>query len=468
MQASVTQSADQSAAAGFEATLADWHGVLDRPAATPEALLANLRDLYQAIYATDFDRLQVSDVSHLAHAAIEDLFDLGLRLRDRLPEWRQQGLLTHEVATAARNAIRVLRYTCDIVGEVANGYERLAPGAAPHRGFEGPAHWTLMNPSLASSERPQLRSGDVVLVRGQLHNSAAIARVGDIDSQFSHVGIVHLDDDRQAWMVEALIEDGASLTPLDEALAHGLGRAMLFRHRDAALAARASRLIHDRVAASRQPFGRWIPYDFSMQVAGTDELFCSKLVRLAYAQASAGTIMLPTFHTRIDMKNRDFVERIGVTAVETFAPADLEVEPQFDLIAEWRDYRATSALRLQDLIMSKLFDWMDQHGYVFEEDAGIRAIEVFGGLSGVMPGFIKDGLSRWIPKVPSNMSTRTIGVIAMLHKTAQPLLERLQAFEAEHIQLTGRPLHPREAQLELEKIRRASNGRIGYLVIKPA
>ena len=38
---------------------------------------------------------------------------------------------------------------------------------------------------------------------------------------------------------------------------------------------------------------------------------------------------LPTFTTRYDMKNRDFVDRVGVTARETFAPADIELEPDF-------------------------------------------------------------------------------------------------------------------------------------------
>ena len=450
----------------FENTLADWHGVLDRSAPTSAALVGNLEDLYGAIYHTDFSALRVDDVAHVAHAAIEDLFDLGLRLRDRLPEWHAQGLLTPEAALAARNAIRVLRYTCDIVGEVGGGYPRLAPGAVTFKGFAGPTDWTLMHPGLATAERLQFRSGDVLLVRGQLHNSAAIARVGDVDSQFSHIGLVHVDGRGQPWMVEALIEDGATLTPLDQALSHGLGRAILFRHRDAGLATRAAHAMYDRVEASLGSSGRWIPYDFTMQLDGADELFCAKLVRQAFADASRRAVLLPTFHTRIDMKNRDFVERIGVTAVETFAPADMEVEPGFDVVAEWRDYRVTSKLRLQDLIMSKLFDWMDEHGYVLEDDAGIRAIEVLGGISGALPAVVKDWLRPWVPKVPSNMTTRTIGAIAMLHKTAQPLLDRLLALEAEQLEATGRPLHPRQAQIELERLRRAGNGRIGYLVAK--
>ena len=454
------------AIAHFEQVLTRWHGFVDRPADSSDALVHNLEGLYQAIYTTDFEAFKVAEVDHIAQAAMDDLFDFALRLRDRVPEWHHQGLLDHDASSAVRNAIRVLRYTCDIVGEVASGYPRLAPGEKTHKGFEGPPSWTMMHPAHAVGTQLEFRSGDVLLVRGQLHNSAAIARVGDIDSQFSHVGLVHVDEDRQPWMVEALIEDGASITPLDRALGHGLGRAVLFRHRDGHVASTASHLIHERVTKANARFGGWIPYDFTMQLDGYDELFCSKLVRQAYDEATGGKLLLPTFATRLAMQNRDFLERIGATAVETFAPADFEVEPSFDLVAEWRDYRVTSHIRMQDLIMSKLFDWMDEHGYVFEEDAKIRGIEVLGGIAGIMPGFVKDAISGVVPKVPSNMSTRTVGAIAMLHKTAQPILERLLAEEARHIKDTGRPLHPRLVQADLERMRAASPGRIGYLVLK--
>lgn len=446
--------------------MAAWHGLVLRPADTPAALVRNLEDLYTAVYTTDFGAFRVSEVDHIAHAAIEDLFDLSLRLRDRIPEWKARGLMVEGAPVALRNAIRVLRYTCDILGEVAHGYQRLGPGEHTYKGFEGPENWTLMHPALESGARPHFRSGDVLLVRGQLHNSAAIARVGDIDSQFSHVGLVHIDENREPWVVEALIEDGASITPLDKALSHGLGRAVLFRHRDRAIAEEASRWMHEHVRTVNSRFGGWIPYDFTMKLGSYDELFCSKLVRQAYDQATGGRLLLPTFTTQLAMKNRDFLDRIGATAVETFAPADIEVEPTFDVVAEWRDYRITPRLRMQDLIMSKLFDWMDQYGYVFEDDAKIRAIEVLGGIARIMPNFVKDAISGVVPKVPSNMTRSTVGAIAMLHKTAEPILERLMAEEASHIRATGRPLHPGHVLSDLEAMREASSGRIGYLVLK--
>ena len=53
----------------------------------------------------------------------------------------------------------------------------------------------------------------MLLVRGMLHNSAAVARVGDVDTQFSHMALVHVDRDGRHWAIESLIEEGAVVAP---------------------------------------------------------------------------------------------------------------------------------------------------------------------------------------------------------------------------------------------------------------
>ncbi len=447
------------------AAIGRWRAIVARPAAGSADLIANMQALYQAVYDTDFAALDPAEVKRIARPAADELFDLYLTLRDRILEWQAQGLMRDAAPLAVRNAMRILRYTVDIVGEVANDYQRLGPGERTYRAFEGPPDWTLMHPALRVGERPVLQAGDVLLVRGKLHNSAAIARIGDADSQFSHVGLVHVDEDGQRWMIEALIEEGSIWSPIDKTLDHGLGRAVLFRHRDAALAHRAAVFAAEHVARSRAGLFGGIPYDFSMELAGDDQFFCSKLVRHGFVKASGGAMSLPSFPTRLAMTNRDFFERIGVTAVDTIAPADFEVEPAFDIVAEWRDYRVTSAIRMQDLLMSKLFDWMDAHGYRFREGLGISLMALLGRLTSWSPDFVKNILV-WIgfPKIPSNMPARTIATIGMLHQTAQPILERLLALEMQRIESTGRPLHPREVQEELERYRAHSGNRIGYLV----
>jgi hypothetical protein len=61
------------------------------------------------------------------------------------------------------------------------------------------------------------------------------------------------------------------------------------------------------------------------------------------------------------------------------------------------------------------------------------------------------------------MSSSTIKAVAMLHKTAEPLLAELQALERRSIDRTGTPLHARDVYAYLERKRADANGKIGYL-----
>jgi hypothetical protein len=424
-------------------------------------LRANLGTIYKRLFLADLTRYDMAGQRKTAIHGMQSLFELRLGLRNRIADWEKRGFMTREVQKALRDVFRVTRYACDMLGEINAGHEKLAEGGKPRRGFTGADANVLVNPAYHTGEDLAFQAGDVLMVRGQAHNSAAIARIGDIDSQFSHVGMVYADGDGGLHKVEALIEAGSVVTPLETALDHGLGRAVLFRHRDSALAARAAKAIHDHVAKRRM---RRIWYDFTMALEGYKQLYCSKLVRLAFLMGSRGDVSLPAYTTRLDMKNRDFLDRVGVSTFETFAPGDFEIDPRFDVVAEWADYRVTSSLRNQDMIATKLFEFMEDHNYKFEEDTTIRLIGWLGRISAHFSESAKDMMADVVPKVPPNMKRKTIAVIAMLHKTAQPLLEQLQEIERAEIARTGHPPHPRDTLAYLDEVRRVSGGRIGYLV----
>lgn len=442
--------------------IARYRAIARRPVTRSSELVANLRLIYQSIFAIDFDRYDPAAVARSAPQIISELFDLRVELREHIADWQARGLMRQDAQTALRDCFRIVRYASDIVGEVMNGFDRLGSGEEPHRAFSGPGMSTLVNRRFDTGAPLPFRSGDVLLVRGVRHNSAAIARLGDVDSQFSHAAIVYVDGEGNPFLVEALIEDGSVVTPLADALAHGVARAILFRPRDAAVARRAADLIHDRVSRS-VALGKPIPYDFSMQLKSYKRLFCSKLVRQAFDHGSAGRMLLPTFPTRFNA-NRDFYRRIGVKTPLSFAPGDLEIEPHLDLVAEWQDFRGTARVRMQDLLMTKLFEWMELRDWRFREDWPVFLVSVFGRVAAGMSERAKTLVSGVVPKIPPHMRRRTIATIAMLHQTAEPLLAKLEAMEAERVQRTGRPLHPREAFALLEKERRNSGGRIGYLV----
>jgi len=435
-----------------------------RSASSAQDLTANLDQVYNAVLNVNFDRYDVHELAKAAPELMAAIFALKIRLHEQIHDWHKRGFMSLNVQRSIRNFFRVARYVTDMLGELNSGYKQLAPGEKTERAFRGTKLNTLINPAFDAGKDLPFKAGDILLTRGMHHNSAAIARIGDVDSQFSHISIIHTDESGKQWVVESLIEKGATITSLDDALHHGLGRCVIFRHNNAAFARRAAAEVYDVVRRSRGRGGARIWYDFSMKLSGYKELYCSKLVRQAFDLASDGKVMLPTFKTRFDMKNRDFIERIGVRTKETFAPADIELEPHFDLVAEWRDYRITSRLRLQDLLMDKLFAWMDEYGYKFQEDLPIRLIGIFGRLSSRLSDRARALVADVLPEVPPNMRRSTIQAVAMLHKTAEPLLADLQVLEQQNIDRYGRPLHAREVFEHLEHYRRAENRRIGYLV----
>jgi Permuted papain-like amidase enzyme, YaeF/YiiX, C92 family len=443
--------------------IADVTALAQQPVTSTEQLTRLLSSVYQAILGTDLNAYDPVTIKPQVPRLRQDLFALRGLLRGRIKAWHAAGLMDHDTQQSLRDCLRAARFAGDMLGELSIDYAQLPEGGSPLKAFTG-AGLTLVAPAFDTDELAAYRSGDVLLVRGMHHNSAAIARIGDVDSQFSHVCIIHIDRTGKQWVVESLIEDGAVINSLGHSLSHGNGRAMLFRHPDAKLAAQASQIAYDHV---RRTYGTWkrrILYDFTMRLDDRRSLFCSKLIWLAFSRASKGKLQLPLFTTRFDMKNRDFLDRIGVKAVETYAPGDTEIEPRFDLVAEWQDFRVTSRLRTQDLIMVKLFEWMEVHGYTFKQDLMIRLIGWFGRLAAHLSEDAKNMLASIIPKVPINMKRKTIAAVAMLHKTAEPLLAEIRTHEVEQIARTGRPLHPRQIYEILEQIRMRSDGRIGYLV----
>lgn len=449
---------------GLEQTIARIGSLADRPIDSTHELQAFLRQAYHLIHDVNVHDLDIGSLKASAPALLHRLFAARMALRDRIPHWYAQGVLHRPAEAALRDLFRLMRYAGDMLGEIGIANARLGPNEKTRRAFSGRNYNTLVHPSYFNGHDIPFRSGDVLLVRGFAHNSAAIARIGDVDTQFSHVGIVYIDPQGKHWIVEALIEDGAVVNPIEHLLEH-IGRAVLYRHKDAKLAARAAELAFRRVEASKG-WGRHIPYDFSMRLTGRRKLFCAKLVQQAYLDASNGTLALPTFKTRFDQRNGDFFKLIGVRAKETFAPGDIDIDPNFDLVAEWQDYRVTSALRRQDMVMTKFFEWMETKGDRFKPDLYVRLLTIFGRLSSYLSNGVKDLISSVIPKVPSNMKASTIATIIMLHKSAEEVMPALQELDINHVKMTGRPIHPIEFLDHLERLRLVSGGKIGYLTSK--
>lgn len=279
------------------------------------------------------------DVVELGRATAQAAFDARRRLQSRLAAMQATGSLTPACLVAARRADLAMRYFVDHLFIAL-------PQSDP---------W-LTSPGFTGLG--DLRAGDVLVTRGDALSSAGIAHMGRIDSQFSHNAMLHADDEGRLWTVEAYLERGALVQPLDDFLAHHLGRIVVVRYEDPALAAKGASLAYARIAS-----GAPIDYDAKFDGSNADELFCSEVTPWALALAG-GPTNVPLFPTVFPHdENPALFAAMGVAVDLIAAPADLLYDGRFDLIGEWRNVARLDALRRQDAVVESLFTWMERDGY---------------------------------------------------------------------------------------------------------
>ncbi|MGK5086108.1 YiiX/YebB-like N1pC/P60 family cysteine hydrolase [Bdellovibrionota bacterium FG-2] len=209
------------------------------------------------------------DLSHLdaeATGIIRNLFRSRLELRRKLALFSVAGGATEECVNSMRNVLRAVRFAEDYVGEFQvkpRPFNEKNPAVA----FAGAEPHTMVNSYyLPFDIETSVRSGDVLLSRGAAFTSAAIARIGDVDSQFSHAALVYIDPKtHEKYTIEAHIEIGVVVAPFRKYLKDGKVRSALFRFGDPELAHEAARIMYNKAKAAMDR-GKNIPYDFSLEV----------------------------------------------------------------------------------------------------------------------------------------------------------------------------------------------------------
>jgi hypothetical protein len=210
------------------------------------------------------------------------------------------------------------------------------------------------------------QSGDIILMRGQTFVSSMIARVADEATGFAHLAIIGEDNGGKKYILEALIETGVTITPYDEWMKKAREvRLVVYRHDDKKLATDAGKLIYNYSKKKLNENGL-IPYDFGMNPEDHSQLFCAELVQLAFEMASNNNLILPKYKSSFSkLIDKRFMKDIGVAKSSSFAPADIELEPNFTAVAEYRQFAALRKIKVQDAVMSSIFNWMIEKNYNF-------------------------------------------------------------------------------------------------------
>ncbi len=202
-----------------------------------------------------------------------------------------------------------------------------------------------------------LHSGDLLVSRGGAPTSALIARGNDYPGGFSHVALLHVDEKTgQARMIESHIERGVAIAPFAEYLADPKLRIMVLRLRAGLPALTADPLLPHKAAAYALDTAsrRHIPYDFAMDGGEHTAQFCSEVVAAAYEKFGVhlwtGTsyISSPTVTA--------WLGSVGVRFFETQLPADLEYDPQVQVVAEWREPATLLKAHIDDAVTDAMLE----------------------------------------------------------------------------------------------------------------
>lgn len=408
---------------------------------------SQLTSINQTLVATDKNQFTPQYLEDHGQPVIDDLFSARLAIRTRLREMIELHPMEPSCLQAIRSFFRISRFIEEYVAE-----HTLAGKSVSSRVFSDSKPSLMMNPSF---EAPNLRSGDVLLSRGNAVVSAAIARIGDDDGQFSHIALIYVDDQtKQIYTIEAHIEIGVVVAPIEKYLTDGKVRAVIFRPQDPKLAHLAAKTMYDKISRASQSKKGNIPYDFGMDLSTDKEIFCSEVASLGYSLASQmlnqTPFDVPLFKTTITMKNRTFLKDIGVMVNETFAPVDIDVDPRFELVAEWRDLTKTRDARFLDAILSSMYEWMETKNYVFDN----TFFDIMKSVTGwsARKTFLFSPLLK--DKFPRNMKLSALNAMISLGDVGGDLLNIVKTANDNELRQTGLSLTHMQIKVMLEEIRR--------------
>ncbi|MEK6624224.1 MAG: YiiX/YebB-like N1pC/P60 family cysteine hydrolase, partial [Bdellovibrionota bacterium] len=362
---------------GLREVLFELHDQLATPVETHRQCFQGAERYYQKLFTLSSDSAQLlkynaGDIEEMVQAT----FKTKLIIREYLKQLDFKQSFSDKCYHSVRALLRALRYAEDYLVELNSLYENISD-EKKYVTLSGKPPYLMVNPNLTFRDHNDLQSGDVILSRGNAYTSAAIARIGEDDAQFSHVSFVYKDPKGKLWTSEAHIEIGSVVAPIETHLAQGNARTVVFRFQDQAIAHKAAEYMF-KLVQKKSLTGKNVPYDFGMNYKDSSELFCSEVVSKGFMDI--GNIDVPMYKTKFAEGLIPFLQQLGIKVdestvqdFETFAPGDLEVDARFSVVAEWRNPLKMKQSRMKDAILTKMFEWMEKLNYKFETTGKMTA-----------------------------------------------------------------------------------------------
>lgn len=258
------------------------------------------------------------------------------------------------------------------------------------------------------------------------------------------------------YTIEAHIELGVIAKPLTANIAEMNSRDAVFRFQDQKAAHLAAQYMYFKALAISKT-GKNIDYDFSMNMKDTHSLFCSEVVSSGFSHSSKGKIEIPMFKSSLTERNLNFEHAINVYQNDSFLPGDIEIDPRFTMIAEWKDWSKMRDLHEKDAILRSMLSWMNDKNYQFDQskNSSVWFKKNIGYAMRRIP--LIDLLVK--DKMPLNMSRDLIGLFTILDQVGGSLQFILQQYNDLYIQKTGGTLPSQEWMMSVLEVVREKDSK---------
>jgi hypothetical protein len=411
------------------------------------ACIPYLKQLELQIDSLDVKKLPKEEVLRDAEEIARNSWEIRATLHRRLSEFSKDCVLQ------IQSTFRQFRFIEDYLLELSRRVTHLTPTEIDFQKEPVPIKDNSVSfYQFSSSGSSEIKSGDLLITRGVSFLSSMIARLGQRPTQFSHVVMAYEDpQSKKMQTIESYVGVGVAFYDMDFALKNENARILWLRAKDEDLGRKGALMMGKMVKESLDAKNP-IKYDYSLDFEDPTTMSCAEVSQIAFQLSSDGSFKIPLYPNELSASN-SITQRLELKEGETYEPGDMEIDPRFELIGEFRDLRLTRDSRQKDAIMTALFQWMEQKDYVLKDN--FKSKMAGGLIYNVRRTFMWPLVKRVLrvddfsKEIPRNM----LKTVTLINELGEVLLKELKHRDLEFEKKHGVPMSYMDFYRVLEDLR---------------
>lgn len=405
-----------------------------------------LTEIQQHFKDLRWEQYSNSELTTIAKRALQVSWTLRLAIHQQLATNGK------ECALLARDVFHRGRDFEDFLGEFAYSQTPLSPEQLDFQSQPIPIYDRAAYPPYfvrqdVDEARFQLRTGDLMLARGTSYLSAIVTQISDNRSHFSHMVLTSPNSETGALgTVESYIGIGVKAYDIEFALKNDNARLLVLRPKNAALGAKAAQFAQQAAHAN-------IPYDYASDFKDYSKMSCVEVGVFAYDKASEGKVHIPAQPAHLNVHNQNFLSQMNIPSGEMITPDDLETDPNFEMVLDWKDYRLIRDSRQKDALLAEMIRWISELQYSFHDSFksfGAKNLAFPVRRTPFWPSFQKLTKS---PNFDLEIPRKTLGMLSVLGTVGDTLLNELRTKDVAYFAKYQRPMTNQQLREALEEFR---------------